>query len=224
MSQLGKLAGGGHFIINFGTLSITVDDTDSDVPETPGSSLQKKRKLEGASDPQCDRTGEAEMMKRTPSHPAERPNTAAPTTASDPGPKVVVKTEERTEQVTCGARERSQLRPQERSSMEPVYNFAKTEFVGALVDRLKKLKYADNVISDVEKTTNDVISSVSSDRIKDMKTKPEVFFIVILGIRMEVTRRLKTLPSFMTLDKSLQDMLCESVNGAALHAMNVIFG
>ncbi|KAL1445215.1 hypothetical protein MTO96_045143 [Rhipicephalus appendiculatus] len=223
MSQLGKLGGGGHFIINFGTLSMTVDDTDSDVPGTPCSSLQKKRKLEEASDPQCDRIGEAEMMKRTPSHRAERPNTAAPTTASDPGPKVVVKTEERTEQVTCGARERSQLRPQERSSMEPVYNFAKTEFLEALVDKLKKLKYADNVISDVEKTTNHVIS-VGSDCVKDAKTKHGALFAVMLSIRMEVTRRLKTLPSFVTLDRSLQGVLCESVNGAAVHAMDVIFG
>lgn len=107
--------------------------------------------------------------------------------------------------------------------MEPLYNSAKTTFLKALVDKLKKLEYADNVIRDVEKTTKDIISSVGSECAKGMKTIQGALFSVMIHITVEVIRRLETLPFFTTLDECLQGMLCESVTWAAGYVIGITF-
>ncbi|KAH8042773.1 hypothetical protein HPB51_025825 [Rhipicephalus microplus] len=101
MPQLGRLTAP-SIIINIGNVVITeVNTVKSDLTRAPGSSLEKKRNREEASDPQCDRIGEVKKIKWTPSDPDENPNTASPTTTSDPDPKVVEKPEEKTQQLTC---------------------------------------------------------------------------------------------------------------------------
>ncbi|KAL3253061.1 hypothetical protein MRX96_054704 [Rhipicephalus microplus] len=135
MPQLERLTAP-SIIINIGNVVITeVNTVKSDVTRAPGSTLEKKRNREEASDPQCDRIGEVKKIKWTPSDPDENPNTASPTTTSDPGPKVVEKPEEKTQQLTCAGS--GVARPQEQSDMEPLYNSVKTKFLKALVNKLK---------------------------------------------------------------------------------------